>query len=117
MNYVKLKLNEKEWGAKLGLGLLRYLDVEVGIKIEEVDSMLQGARSLIGVPNLIYHAIKLNCRKSKETFNYTEEDVVDWIDDDGGVNSPAMSEFVQALTESLSTNLEKKTPQKKVAKK
>lgn len=113
MNYITLKLNEKEWGAKLGLGYLRYLDAEAGIKIEEIDDLMKGAKSLIGVPKLIYYSIKYNCKKSKVTFNFTEEDVFDWIDDDGGLASPSIVDFINAFTASLTVDLGKKTPQKK----
>ena len=69
------------------------------------------------IPELIYLSVSYNASRKKEKFEYTSDDVFDWIDDAGGVKGDVCQNFINAFTESLGADLGKDSPQKKVATK
>lgn len=117
MNYIELDLGGKKRGAKLGISFLRYLDEEGGIKIGDVDGLTQGANSIIGIPTLIYHSLKFNSKRKGEVFDYSIDDIFEWIDDDGGLSNKSLKLFIENFTASLGADVGKTQPQAKVAKK
>lgn len=116
MNYTELDLGGKKRGAKLGIGYLKYVTDIKKITLDELFKSIDGSAAILIIPELIYLSLAYNSKRKKEAFDYTEEDVFDWIDEAGGVTSPVYQSFTNAFTESLGTDLGKETPQKKVAK-
>lgn len=120
MNYIKLKLGGKERGAKLGLGYLKFVTESRNVSLEELFKSVEGHNAALAVPELIYSSLSYNAKRSGEGFEFSEEDVFDWIDEDGGMNSPSLKIFIEAFTSSLGVNVGdegKNTPPAKVAKK
>lgn len=118
MNYVKLKLGGKERGAKLGIGYLRYLTQEKKMTLDEVLASLNGAQSVLELPEFIFLSIKYNDSKANNAIDYTIDDVFDWLDEAGGVKSEAWLSFLEAFVASVKTDEElgKTKPQKAGAK-
>jgi len=48
--------------------------------------------------NMVYCALKHGARKSKVEFNYTTDDVADWLDDDQEVMTQTMELFTQSMS-------------------
>lgn len=116
MNYVRLNLGGKERGGKLGLGFLKYFSDQEKISIQEIFGNFEGMNALFFIPKCIFYSLAYNCKRSSEDISFTEEDVFDWIDEDGGVKSKEMEKFSSAFAESLGTDLGKTEPQKEATK-
>ena len=54
--------------------------------------------------NMVYCALKHGARKSKVAFNYTTDDIADWLDDDQEV----MTQTMELFTKSMSKGKEEK---------
>lgn len=119
MNYLELEIGKQKRGLKLGLGYLKHVTNTKGITLDELFNLLKdaGSEALFLIPELIFLSLEYNCKREKETPDFEQEDVFDWIDDEGGVNSTIYKTFMESLTESLGTDLGKDKPQTKVAKK
>lgn len=117
MNYIELDLGGKKRGAKLGIGYLKNVTETKKMTLDEVFKSVDGSGAILVIPELIYLSLSYNAKRKKEVFDYTEEDVFDWIDEAGGVTSSVYQEFTTAFTESLGADVGKTQPQKKEAKK
>jgi hypothetical protein len=70
--------------------------------------------SLKNAISLIYVGLRHGARKSKEDFNFNEDDVADWIDDEG---MEIFNEAMEVFTNSMGKiSPEEKKKKKKVAK-
>lgn len=116
-NYIELDLGGKKRGAKLGLLILKKTCEAKKIMPDELFKMLEGNNALFTIPELLFQSLKFNAEKKKEAFDYTVDDVFEWIDESGGVQSTVFQDYVEALMASLGVDLGKETPQKKVATK
>lgn len=120
MNYTTLKLGGKERGAKLGIGYLKFLTESKKMTLNEVFKSINGADAYIIVPEFIYYSILFNDKRANAIVDYTLDDVIEWIDESGGVNSTAWKVFMECFTESITMQEDvesgKKKPQKEVAK-
>ena len=116
MNYVELDLGGKKRGAKLGTLVLRRVCESKKMTPDELFQALQGTGAIFAIPELIYHSLVFNCDKKGEKADFSEEDVFDWIDAVGGINSTVYQTYLDALTKSLGFDMGKEEPQKKVAK-
>ena len=119
MNYLELEIGGEKRGLKLGLGYLKHVTDAKKIKLDELFTLLRdsGAEALFLVPELIFLSLEYNYKRKKEAPEFDQDDVFDWIDDAGGVNSDIYKTFMESLTQSLGTDMGKETPQKKVATK
>ena len=117
MNYVELDLGGKKRGAKLGIGYLRHVTEVKKISLDELFKSIEGLNAVLLIPELIYLSLSYNASRKKEKFEYTSDDVFDWIDDAGGVKGDACQTFINAFTESLGADLGKEKPHTKVATK
>lgn len=65
--------------------------------------------SLVAAIQLIYCGLKHGARRSKEEFNYSYEDVADWIDEEGmEVFTEAMEVFSNSMAKINSSEKKKK---------
>jgi hypothetical protein len=89
MNYIELDLGGKKRGAKLGVGYLRSVTETKEITLDELFSMLKdsGSQALFLIPELIFLSLSYNCKRKKEDVDFDIDDVFEWIDYAGGVNS------------------------------
>ena len=119
MNYIELEIGEEKRGLKLGLGYLKHVTNTKKITLDELFNLLKdaGSEALFLIPELIFLSLEYNCKRKNETPGFDQDDVFDWIDEAGGVNSDIYKTFMESLTESLGTDLGKETPQKKAATK
>lgn len=69
--------------------------------------------SLTSAVSLIYCGLKHGARRAKKDFNYTSDDVADWIDEEG---MDIFNEAMEIFSESLAT-LNKDEKKKKLKKK
>ena len=70
--------------------------------------------SLINAINLIYVGLKHGARKSKDDFNYTSDDIADWIDDEGmDIFNEAMEIFSDQMAKMNPEEEKKKTAKAK----
>lgn len=117
MNYIELELGGKKRGAKLGIGYLKNVTEVKKMNLDELFKSVEGSAAIVVIPELIYLSLAYNAKRKSEKFDYSEEDVFDWIDEAGGVTSSVYQEFITAFTESLGADVGKTQPQAKVAKK
>ena len=70
--------------------------------------------SLNNAIHLIYCGLKHGARRSKEEFNYSSDDVADWIDEEGmDIFSEAMEIFSESMTKMNPSEKKKKEKKKK----
>jgi len=112
MNKVKITIGKTEFEFHFGLGFFGELKDNQGIGIEEIQVRLSENPFKL-VPILMLEAAKYSAYRKGAEFKHTEFTFVDAIDDDGGLNSPAFLEFLNAFTDSMS----KDVPKEKVTKK
>lgn len=119
MNYTQLELGGEARGFKFGIGFLRTVTESKKITLDELFKQFSsaGMDSVFLITELMYYSLICNLKSKKEEINITLEDVEDWIDKDGGFNSPVYGKFSEALSASLTVDLGKETPQKEVATK
>lgn len=113
MNYIELDLGKKKRGAKLGIGYLRHVTESKKISLDELFKSIEGLNAVLLIPELIYLSLSYNATRKKEKFEYSLDDIFDWIDDDGGVKGDECQKFINAFTQSLGADVGKTTPQKK----
>lgn len=116
MNYTELELGGKKRGAKLGIGFLKNVTDAKNISLDELFKSIEGSNALLIVPELIYYSLAYNAKRKNESFEYSIDDIFEWIDEAGGVSSDVYQNFLNAFTQSLGADLGKEKPQKKVAK-
>lgn len=117
MNYIELNLGGKKRGAKLGIGFLRYLTESKKMSLDDVLKEVEGTNSILAIPEFIYLSISYNDKRKGVKIDLNIDDVMDMIDEDGGVKGEAVQSFLKAFTESLGVDMGKDQPQEKVAKK
>lgn len=84
-----------------------------GISLQELGKIGDNL-SLTSAIQLIYCGLKHGCRRQKKDFNYTHEDIADWIDDEGmDVFNDAMEVFTESLAKLNPSEKKKKGSKKK----
>ena len=99
MNYIKLEINGKEYGAKLGTLFLKNVCDGEKITISELFEKIQ-SESIFFIPKLIFYAIELNAKRSGKEFDLTLEDVFDWFDT-VGVGAKEVVSFFELFNKSM----------------
>ncbi len=83
-----------------------------GIGPSDIADALSGSESLDAICNLLRAAAEYPLYKEGITPSFTDIDTCDWIDDMGGIGGKKFQDVMAALTESLNSGLEEKTPKK-----
>jgi hypothetical protein len=83
-----------------------------GIGPSDIGEALSGTSSLDAICNLLRAAAEYPLYKEGVTPSFTDIDACDWIDDMGGIGGKKFQDVMAALTESLNSGLEEKTPKK-----
>lgn len=117
MNYVELEIGGKKRGAKLGIGFLKSVTDAKNISLDDLFKSVQGANAIFLIIELMYYSLAYNAKRKGEEFTNTLDDVMDWVDEEGGFASGTYNQFSEALGNSFKTDMGKDTPQKKVATK
>lgn len=100
MNYIKLEINGKEYGAKIGTLFLKSICEKKEISLPNFLGSLETEPLIFLAPEIIYHAIKFNADIAKKELDLTENQIYDWIDT-VGVNSSEIKDFMETLVNSL----------------
>jgi hypothetical protein len=97
---ITLKIADKELKCSLGLMFLgEFLDV-VDMTLEEVGEKM-GKNPFKLLPKMVYTSAKVEAELNDEDFGMTLKELVELIEKDGGIASPAMTLFVNAWTKSM----------------
>jgi hypothetical protein len=108
----KINLGGKERTFYFGLGFL-------GMFIENTESTLETLEDDIKknpfkvLPELMYYSLKYGYLRNEIEPDFNKYDVSDWIDDLGGVESKAVTDFMDGLGASMTSGL----PEEKGVKK
>lgn len=76
----------------LGLGFLNKMIKEEGLKLNEL-SVLD---DIVLMPKVIYYSRAYACERNNQNIDFTQEDIFDYIDDNGGVQGEFYIEFAKA---------------------
>lgn len=106
MNYAKLKLGGKDRGIKLGIGYLKHLTEVYKCPLEDVFAKLNGMQAVLVMPEFIYHSLVLNDNKASRNIDYTVDDVIEWLDEAGGIQSEAWKLFQESFKKSVTIDEE-----------
>ncbi len=101
MNYITLKLGGKDRGAKLGLAYLKHLTDVYKCSLDDVFKKLNGMDSVLILPEFIYYSIMLNDKKAGRPVDYSTDDVIEWLDEAGGIKSDAWIKFQESFVSSF----------------
>lgn len=92
----------------LGLGFLNEFLSGTGKNLNDFESV----DNVVLVPQLIYYSRLYACKRNGIDIDFTQEDVFDYIDDNGGVRGKFFSDFytayIKAMTEDVPTDEDKK---------
>jgi hypothetical protein len=98
MNHTILTFEGKEYKAKFGLSVLGNTIKDLGVDMIEFLELSKTNVPLI-TPVLIFNSLK----KGNPDENLTLEQVEDFLDNDGGLNSPQFIKFFDAFGRSMHT--------------
>jgi len=98
MNHTILTFEGKEYKAKFGLSVIGNTIKDLGVDMMEFFDLYQKNAPLVS-PVLIFNSLK----KGNPDEDLTLEQVEDFLDNDGGLNSPQFIKFNIAFGNSLST--------------
>lgn len=114
MNKIKLKISDKDIEFHFGLGFLGTLLKDLDISIDELMGSLQ-KNPFEYLPKIMHCAASYACLRKGEELGLSLYDLIDLIDEDGGIVSENMSKFLEAFTNSMSKDVPEE-PKKKTVK-
>ncbi|AQW91331.1 hypothetical protein [Elizabethkingia anophelis] len=100
MNKVVLNLGGKEREGNLGLGFLARIEDKEGLNITDLLESFQ-KKPLSALPTLMFHSLAYGEERVGNKVEFTKYNVIDWIDEDGGLNSPETVKFSDAFAKSI----------------
>lgn len=121
MTEIKIKTSTKEIGFKFGLGFLGKVLKEQDI---DVNGLMENFHKnpFETVPLLMLESAKYYAVRHKEDFEMTIDDIIDLVDEEGGITSTIFKDFMEAFSNSISQDvpaeeIKSNTSSKKVVKK
>lgn len=112
-NFVQLEINGEPKGFKFGLGFLgRFLEA-TGIKVDEMGEAIE-SNPFKTLPIMVYESHRYNEERAKREFTLTLDDIIDWIDEDGGFNGKFITAFLNAWSLSMNKDVPKTEVKKKM---
>ena len=115
MNKITIELNGKKLGFHFGLGFMGELLESLDCSIDELMKGIQ-KNPFKFIPKLMFEAHVYDCLRNETENKYTLYTLTDLIDEEGGVMSNNVSKFLQAFTDSITKNVPKEKPVKRVGK-
>lgn len=79
-----------------GFNALAMFQSMTGLTLTELNGIDSSKMTLTAMIQFAYCGLKDGARKAKQEFNYSTEDVADWLDDDSASFIALFSEFVQS---------------------
>lgn len=99
-NYIQLEIGGKKRGFKFGLGFLERLVDELDTPLEEISQQMKNNPFKV-IPQLVRLSHIYNEMRAKREIDLDVFEVIDWIDDEGGIASPNMVKFLDAWNNSM----------------
>lgn len=103
---MKLKVLNREYNCHFGLGFLGevidVLDVDYGEFLAKYEK-----NPFKYVPLVMYQSIKYSTEMEGEKLGFEHKDLINWIDENGGLTNQEMIDFSQAFIKSLTKNVPK----------
>lgn len=96
-----------------GIGFLNELLDGTGWNLSDIGTMVD----LVTIPKMMYYSRVYACKRSGLDIDFTQFDIDDLIDNNGGVEGVFWNEFKTAFVESMSKNVPIQEDKKKVVKK
>lgn len=109
-NKTKIEINGIKY--YLGLGFLNELVNGTGKQLKELGLI----EEVLLYPILIYYSRLYACKRLGLDVNFTQEDIFDYIDDNGGAGGAFYNEFAQAYLKAMTQDVPEETDKKKVTK-
>jgi hypothetical protein len=109
-NHFTYKIKGKPIGFKFGLGFLSRLLEGSGIHASKIGDAIEENPFKV-LPVMMYEAHKYNEERAKREFNLTVDDIIDWIDEDGGFNGGLLPSFVEAWKNSMGKDVPDARPE------
>lgn len=103
-NTTNLSFGEVELTFFFGLSFLGEFLEEHNIELSDVDERLT-KNPFKFLPKLMYGSYKHNCERHDQKVAYKYYDFVDLIDNNGGLGSEVVNDFIVAFTNSLTKNV------------
>lgn len=116
MNNIKLIIHEKEIEFIFGLGFVGDALETLDLSIDEVVKKLDKNPFLM-IPTLMYISAKSSKEEKGEEIDFTPKELINWIDESGGLNQDSIVNFLNAFKDSLIKNVPKEKATKKGLKK
>jgi hypothetical protein len=106
MRKIKIEIGKKEIGFRFGLAFVGELLDETDLSIDEVvNKMTKNPFKM--VPLIMFYSAKNYYERAEQTMPFTRYELSDLIDDNGGVNSKEVIDFLNAFTASMNKGVPK----------
>lgn len=116
MTTLKLKIGERDLEFTFGLGFLGEILEETNLGIDEMMEKMD-KNPFRMIPLLMYHSARFTLDLRGKKCDFALSDVIGWVEDLGGINSPEVIEFIEAYTKSLLKDVVNEKNMPKEAKK
>jgi len=97
---ITLKFPKQELKCSLGLMFLGELLDETGLSLEEAGEQMQKNPFKL-IPTMIYVSARVEAELDGKDFDLTRRQLVEIIEEDGGIGSEQITKFVEEWTKSL----------------
>jgi len=104
MKTIKLTFNKREVNFALGIGFLGELLENHGVSVDGVDKKIKD-NPFKWFPIFLFESARFKAESNGDEFNYTLFDYIELVEEDGGVSSPNLIKFYEALLKSLTNNV------------
>lgn len=106
----KIILLDKEF--HLGIGFLNELIDGTGLKLDELG--IQDPTVLM--PKMMYYSLLYSYKRNQKDVDFTQLDIFDWIDENGGIGGKFWNDFQTAFNNAMHKDVPVDDSKKKVAK-
>ena len=97
-------LGGKERELRFGIGFLGAFLEETNLEISQIDEKLK-QNPFTYVPKMMFDSLKFAEKRKGNEIDFTESDVIDWVDEAGGLESEPVKSFFLGFAESMQTKL------------
>ncbi|QDZ63750.1 MULTISPECIES: hypothetical protein [Elizabethkingia] len=101
-----MNLGGQEREGHLGLGFLGRVEDKENMSINELFESFQ-KKPLSILPTLMYHSLAYAEERKGNELGFTKYDIIDWIDQDGGLSSQETIKFSNTFAESITYKMDK----------
>lgn len=100
MNRITLKLDDKDLGFHFGLGFMGKLLEDLDCSIDELMEGIQ-KNPFKFIPKLMHSAYSYNLQRESKDVEFNIHSFTDLLDENGGVMSEVVKDFLEAFTNSI----------------